>query len=299
MLAIPETAELIEHGVDWLTVTAREPHLIKALVDEGDRILSDARSQGDEVRPFNWKGFTGWCAGGVDVGVRYDCGMVRVHGRTAQLEWSNVGPLGQNWTRIDLQHTYKLKDCDVDAFICKAWRSVKHTKLHGKNVLWHYERDIKDGDTLEIGRRSSEKFGRAYNKAKESKLDHYEACIRAEGEFKGDCAKTIAMAMLRSKVPANVASGYLCQFLSERGIKLRTLPGGSLQLIGCTKSADVDRYLSWLRKSLQSGVRNAVELRGVEAVIEALGLTDHVQPKHGPFGPTDRSRRISKNGSTV
>lgn len=277
MITIPNEAVLIEHGIDWLTTTAREPKMIKRLVDEGDRIICDARSAGDDVRPFKWKGFEGWCVEGCDVGIRYDCGMVRVHGKTAHDEWSKVAHLGQNWTRIDLQQTYRITDCEVDVFLAKCWRSVKRTKLHGKPVKWHYRRDVSDGDTLEIGRRSSEKFGRAYNKAKESKMDHYERCIRFEGEFKGDCAWSIVSELMRRPNDGTANSVYLRSFLLERGISLRPLSDGSSALNCYAKPADVDRYIGWLRKCVSSGVRSAIERRGVDAVIDALGIGEMVQ----------------------
>lgn len=279
MIKLSDDAKLLEHGVDWLTCTAREPKIIKRLLAEGSRIIDEARDAGDDVRPFKWKGFEGWCVHGCDVGVRHDCGMVRVHGKTASDEWSNVAPLAQNWTRIDLQQTYRLADADVDVFLAKCWRSVKRTKLHGKPVSWHYRRDASHGDTLEIGRRQSEKFGRIYNKARESRMDHYVSCLRFEAEFKGDVAWSITKDLIYDKHPAMAGAACLRSFMLERGVSLRPLSDRSSALICYAKPADVDRYIGWLRKCVSSGVKSAVERRGLEAVVDALGLSALVAPK--------------------
>lgn len=277
-MKLPDCAQLIEHGFDWMTATATDRESGRELLRVGHRILKDARAAGDDVRVFRWKGYEGWCVEGCDVAHRYDSAMVRVHGRLANEEWWELYQVAQNITRIDLQLTYRLSSESVDHALGRAWKAVRRAKLYGKAVQWHYRRDSARGNTLEFGRRPSERFGRMYDKGLETRLDHYQNCIRLEAEFKGDVAWATLNHIVNAEIPAMAAAGHCHRFFVDRGVAPAPLPVQVAPMVAPQLERDVDRYCQWLTRCVRSGVQDVVAQRGVGAVLDALGLAQLVQP---------------------
>lgn len=285
-MKFPESTQVRECGVDWITLTAKDHTLAGTLTDVGTQLLEECRALGDEVSPFNWKGFEGWCVRGVEVATRYDCSMVRLHGREANDHWTKLSPHAQNCSRIDLQTTLSVEGEEVDHLLARIHRAVQRKKLHGKKLQWHYRRDSSRGNTVEVGRRPSQKFGRIYNKHFESKLDHYRGCARLEAELKGDEAYRVWRSLSRSPRAMLWTAGYLHTFFSDRAVEFG-IPREFCHLIECLPQArDSERKLEWLRKSVRPSVIKWIRSHDVAQVVEALGLTDYVDVKTtGPRGP--------------
>jgi hypothetical protein len=266
-------SELREWGVDWVTLTAKDRESRELMLREGKRVLDEAAAQGDDVCAFRWKGYEGWTTGGCDVANREDTAMVRLHGATAREEWWDVGQFASNCSRIDFQLTFRSQLESPAKSLARCWRAVQRSKAFGKPIEWHYRRDSKKGNTLELGRRPSEKFGRIYDKGKESKLDHYEGCIRLEVEFKGDTAWSNFNLLSSKHSPAEVIPSEVRRFFSVRGVDWGQ-PPDLLFLVKTARShRDVDRFLRYVHKCVRPGVERAVALRGIDAVCEALGLS--------------------------
>lgn len=274
-MQLPGNSELVEVGVDWLTATATDEAKGRSLLAQGERILRNCVSAGEDPSVFKWKGYDGWCVGGCDVGVRHDSVMVRVHGHLADQEWRKLVHVSQNWTRLDLQQTWRMPDQNPDVVLGKAWRSAKRAKLHGKPVQWHYERDIKRGDTLELGRRTSEQFGRLYNKHLESKLDYYANCIRMECEFKKDQARNRVLYLVKTDDVENAIARQVCTWWTDRGVSSSRLPGPALRIRSRALRQDPDKACQWLSTSVKGCVERVAARKGLPAVLKALGL-DHV-----------------------
>jgi hypothetical protein len=202
--------------------------------------------------------------------------MVRLHGMTARDDWWEVAQFAQNCSRIDFQLTFSSRLETVEKTLARAWRAVSRTKLHGKPVEWHYRRDSKKGNTLEIGRRASERFGRIYDKGKETQLDHYQGCTRLEVEFKGDAAWSRLKALSGKHSPADVIPSEVRSFFLDRGVDWPAPRDVLFQLKIARPHSDVDKFLRYLTKCVRPGVARAIDKRGLHATLEALGITEVV-----------------------
>lgn len=276
MLLAPDS-KCIEWGVDWITLTAKDREARELMLREGKRLLDQATDQGDDVSAFRWKGYEGWTTGGCDVANREDSAMVRLHGMTARDDWWDVAQFAQNCSRIDFQLTFHSKQETVEKTLARAWRAASRTKLYGKPVEWHYRRDSKKGNTLELGRRASDKFGRVYDKGKETKLDHYQGCTRLEVEFKGDAAWSRLKSLSGKHAPADVIPSEVRQFFRNRGIDWPRPPEVLFLLKNARPHCDVDKFLVYLQRCVKPGVARAVDKRGLHRTLEALGLLEAVQ----------------------
>ena len=297
-MKLPADAELIEVGIDWLTSTATDKAMRKALAAECEKILRHATRHGDELRSFHWKGYEGLCVDGCDLGIRYDSVMVRLHGATANLYWWDVMQVSQNWTRLDLQTTWRITSESVNRTLARSWRAVQQTKLRGKAVEWHYRRDSSRGDTLEVGRRCSEQFGRAYNKALESKLDHYANCFRLENEFKGGHAASRLRAIAGADNTRACIAGQVADWWQARGVVSTRLQGWSHILDVRQRPADLDSRLRWLHNSVRGCVDRCVADGRLDDVLIALGLDNVVQRRlNGPDATEQIERRIKHDAA--
>lgn len=271
-----QEAQLIECGVDWVTVTAKSRDRRKRLANVGTDMLSKAFEEGDEPKPFNWKGYEGLGTRHIELAERHDTTLLRVHGPPAFCSWVQILDHAENCTRLDVQATYRIEAESAEHTMARMWKCLARRKLHGKKIQWHYRRDSSKGNTLEIGRRASSLFGRAYDKGKESKLDHYKDCLRCEVENKAEQSKALASRIARARAPEPILAGNVCSFFHLRGVVLPATHAAAYTFVPAPHCHEIDRYLQWLRKSVRKGVARAVDRKGLYTALEALGLSEQV-----------------------
>jgi len=141
--------------------------------------------------------------------------------------------------------------------------------------------DNRSGYTLYLGSRESNVFGRIYDKYAREQLNQFRECVRYEVQYNSRLANSIAHVLMRMSSPKDGMSGYLRQFLQERGVSPPPLYMG--QLTPCVPRArtDADKKLVWLRSAVRPSVLALIAMgRGAE-VLEALGLVVDDSPNQG------------------
>lgn len=276
-----ESAGVIDCGVDYLTVTT--PELGIATVDFYEylkrvHIREDWGGQAGVIETdWAWQAYSGKTVGKLTWGSRNDGSIIRVSGSGAKT-LARISML-QFWraSRIDLQATIRIPPGeDVDTVIGNAFRAVamKRAGVEGRPYKIRLIDGAGDGDTMNIGSRSSEAFVRVYNKAKESNEPEYTNCVRVELEAKGKLARRIWADIPGGSQQDKYALELLLATDEKYGIGIIPKVGSELRRLPHIERAKttLERRLEWLRVAVQPTVKELTAAGWREDVMRALGI---------------------------
>lgn len=277
---LPEDAELMDWGVDWLTLSWPGRSAERAPSFDQLRSMYDTfvlRGElGERDKEENQGGYVGRRYGALWLGERKGDVLVRVSSWPARVFRDLLEAYQPKVTRIDVQATLRVMG-SVDDVVSRAARSSVKGRAESIGRPWkvHHINGFGDGDTANLGGRSSELYCRVYNKGAESpEQPEYMNCVRFEAECKGDLAQHV-WSELKG---AGEASGYVMVMLAElfrrRGVPdLGRFTGGERPLWDLPKmQTDTEKQLAWLERNVSGTVRKLM-LDGWGAwVYDALGL---------------------------
>lgn len=272
-------------SVDWLTVTAKEAKYQGLLFDEANRVMTALKEMGNVQKPWKMRGYEGYSCGGFRWGARHDSSICMLSGDTAQLNWPVMLAWAGKVTRLDLAVTVTLleplPDVAKDAY---DFLTLRGTVTEGRTKKYTLIVNNSGGQTMYIGSRASDQYGRLYDKGREQDKDDtipIGKIWRFEVEFKAYRADRVAAQLLevarleqthaRDQIAATVYKWYL-----SRGIKPIWFADDNtaFSMETSAKLSDEDITLQWLSRQVSPSVTRLIERgRGTE-VLEALGIAD-------------------------
>jgi len=283
------TYEVFEAGVDWITVSAFAGNSAFRLETRARRLLREQVRCGEEEKPWAMSGYTGMMAGGVQFGMRGEDVLCRLTSETAFEHWTTVYAVADNCSRLDLQVTVRVAG-EVQPTIHKHYKeAMVHSRSMKRGPKVSVFSSSDDATTLYLGDRTSDKFGRCYNKQKESKLDYYKSALRYEVEFKDDAANLVAKRLSAETDHAGAIAGLVHAFFSGRGCRLKWSAVATERLCRPRSRPSISRRLAWLGTNVRGTVVWLCE-RGLDhEVLSAIGMeawsgevrlkTKHTTPK--------------------
>jgi hypothetical protein len=161
-----------------------------------------------------------------------------------------------NITRLDLQATIRFSRDSAALARHHAQDVARNKRAGGRNVNIRTERTFGRGDTLYVGSRVSNYYGRVYDKHRESGDEQYRRCWRYEVECKHDGAQQARKAIIAAEDVSKASAALVAHWFRDRGCNVRYRPelANELAPIGAHHS-DLDTWLTWLLK----GVRPVVQ----------------------------------------
>lgn len=272
-------------SVDWLTVTAKEATYQGLLFDEANRVMDVLKRQGNVQKPWGFKGYTGYSCGGFRWGSRHDSSICMLSGDVAQMNWPVMLAWAGKVTRLDLAVTVTLLEplanVASDAY---DFLTLRGTVSGGRTRKYTLMQNNSGGQTMYVGSRASDQYGRLYDKGREQDKDDtipIGKIWRFEVEFKAYRADRIAAQLLevarfeqthaRDQIAATVYKWYL-----SRGIKpiWDADDNAAFSMETSAKLSDEEVTLEWLSRQVSPSVTRLIERgRGTE-VLEALGIAD-------------------------
>jgi hypothetical protein len=273
-LSQPEVAHVIESaGVDWITATAQKG---STRWDMSQYARAERERLMDYEIPIKQSyrlGYDGWSAEGFFHGQREGGTIIVASGAVAHRVFKNVAACSDHISRLDLQTTISLPTerphLGIQAF--SMLRAGVPSKVKVKNVC--IIESSPAGETCTIGKRSSDCYGRIYDKATEAQLGPARSVWRYEVEFKRRAAMAAAADLRRGLPAESVARSLVHDWYSARGVA----PVFQKDVSFCPQKperADVKRnVLTWFEESLSITIAKAVHRYGRERVLEALGLS--------------------------
>lgn len=265
--------EVVSTGIDYLTVTAKEPAKRESLWALGELLFDLERSDGNDPHPFDWKGYQGLSAGSVTVAVRDDGTLLRVSSALADEVWQDAARSYDSCSRIDLQVTGRFSERVSDAGALGYQTALGLSRARGQEV----ELDLRVSNThspnLYIGKRTSQLFARLYNKHEESRNDWYRDCWRWEVECKGPRAEVVLEWLKRAKDSSECISAAVYEHFVTRGVGIPWAVGPGRRLPGApTRHSDDERRLRWLQTHIRPVVLKLMARVKETTVAEAVGL---------------------------
>jgi hypothetical protein len=271
--------------VDWLTITVKGYEKRHLVMQEVQRIASDLEGQGNVRRKWGMKGYLGYNIAGLRWGIRDDSDICMLSGETAALNWEPALALAENVTRVDLAATLTLAKPKMD--VARSAYSLIITdpdKCHCKKRRFTFIENTAGGQTLYVGSRASDQFGRLYDKGCESEEN---LCAppgiiwRYEVEFKSYRAKKLAIQLAetarREETDVSEDIGtFVSQWFIGRNITPIWVGASDDMDWTCEIEAQItddDASLRWLSIQVRPTVERLLDRKRADEVFDALGIT--------------------------
>jgi DNA relaxase NicK len=267
------TRKVTGAGLDWLTVTARDILRCRELSDVAHVAAHSELELGHEEKAYEALGYRGWRCGQVAFGTRSDGAILRLSGGLTNEHWRAALHVAENVTRVDVAVDVLHEPASVrlgrEAYRAAARKSGRN----GRPPLCTIVASTDGGQTTYVGSRSSECYGRLYDKGREQKTLGPGEWWRYEVEFKGDAATWVSSTLQGDKGAATCL-GIVRHWFSSRGVDP---PPGQREIAfvkGLAPLPDDDRRLKWLREQVRPTVRLLLA-KGMQAELQkSLGLPD-------------------------
>lgn len=285
---------LYSTGVDWLTATGRAGNEGRAFRQALNRLRDEERAAGGDVKPATLRDYTGHRGEGFFVGSRRDDALVILSGPRAAARWSEYVAVASNVSRLDLQATVWTHG-EQPQLARQAWNKLRRLppgrgRPRSLTLIQSHPR----GETLNIGRRTSDAYGRLYDWAAAHTKEEARTIWRFEVEYKRHYAARKAAALAHSSDHRAFTSYEVKQWFSMRGVHVpydvSEYRYSSEVAIG-ESNRDV---LAWFESSVSKTLAKAIARYGIERVLSALDLNDKVR-----VIPERRKRRSADTARAV
>lgn len=273
------TVEWLDCGIDYITATATLQPKIKVLRDVGLELIESEASQGNSVRKWRGLGYAGTVCGSVSVGIGEQGSIVRLSSGVARDDWFSVFPWCTNVSRLDLQVTVR-QGIDAQTVLRNHWESAGRIRSQMKRPpIAKLISDHHGPQTLMLGSRQSDRYGRIYDKGLESGLPELQGAVRYELETKNAVALSLARYMAVKPSESARAIPLVLKWMQKRtdclGLTYDSAVGAPSPR---TTPRGHDR-LRWVRNCVRPCVLGLVRQTSLEQVLEALGLSEVVSVK--------------------
>lgn len=268
----PQLDGVIESvGVDWITATCNSSRRSSVYEGLAHVLLLKERALGNDVSTYAGLGYVGRTCGGVSFGRRHDGVIIQLRSELAREHFKPVAKSASNISRLDVQYTVRLAQPQPDFFHTAYYARGHVKKMRGRGVDVSLKVSEKKGDGIYIGARSSDKYGRAYDKGMDEKTDAKGHLIRLEAEFKNAYANHWATKLIRTKKMDALAGAIVNGFFKPHGIPVSTNFNQKREVL-TTQVSDDNRRLRWLSNNVRPTVERLTRKGELNQVIHALGL---------------------------
>lgn len=264
--------KVVNASVDWITCTSSTKDAKGALWNVGYRMLDRAEGEGEQTTAWHAHGYDGWTNGPVTLGARKDGCILRISGQQAGYQWLKAFAAAENCSRLDLA-----VDCELDRPVTtlarQIYQDVRHVRpSNGRPPTRSLILSGDGGSTVYVGARSSEQFGRVYDKGVQSKTCQAGTWWRWEVELKGRQSWAHAGALRSVDDHQVLLCATVAHWFRSRTHHTYTSSSKSPSILLSTERSSVDRQLLWLSQGVRPTVQRLVDRLGRDRIMFALGL---------------------------
>ena len=273
---LTEPCEITSLGVDWISVTTKDADRGYDLLRWANVMVNAMVQSGFEGRPWGMSGFIGLTCGHIQLGTRNQEALVRLGGPLAHLHWRKAYEMADNVTRIDLECTTRSARNAHHRITREVNAARRHSRRQEKGATVTTIKCTDGGYTLYLGKRSSERYGRIYDKFAQDKSEWYLNCVRYEVEYKGNLSKLVARGCYSAKDHNAAIAARLRAFFSARGLDAKWLAVPLFHEVSPQLAPTANSRLRWLRSQVRSSIRPLIDAGMLDQVLSALDLDRHV-----------------------
>lgn len=267
-------------GVDWLTMTWKNGDAdYSRCKNELENFGQKLNAANFESKFTSWQGYSGWQFGKIFLGERPDGLILRASGSDAKTAAAEIRArnISGKATRCDLQATARDRAAKND-YGCRVRKEVE--SLAGKSGRAARRRfacykDFGHDSGFTLGSRSSQRFARFYNKTLEQRGRVEKGLWRYELEYKGKQAQYVWNMTKMSANPYWLALSVVKAEFSEYGANMDFIQTGEkYERVSSYTPSSVEKSINWLANDVKNTVVKLRELGYLDAVLDALELTD-------------------------
>jgi hypothetical protein len=276
--SLPYSFDCISSGVDWITASCAPGASRRAFEAVGEELLSKGTAAGVEIQPAAVRDYVGWRAPGIFAGRRRADSLIRLSAANALAHWQTVAQHATNVSRLDLQVTVWTHG---EQPALSRWYYQRVRRLppsRGRPRSFSLIQTHPHGDTLYVGKRQSDCFGRVYDYAAAHSQGEPRTLWRYEVEYKRHLAVNHCRALRASNDHGMATESIVANWYSTRGIQQTWKSSESPHSEDVSISERERDVLSWFDTSLSKTVAGAIRRHGLRAVLDALHLSQLVIP---------------------
>lgn len=249
------------------------------------------RNAGDgQVSPAFRLGYSGLSTAGLFVGRRSSDILVQLSGPSCAPLATQAIKLSSNVSRLDLQVTVwtEGEQPHLAAWTYKQLRA--RDQGVGRPTRLTLISGHPDGETLNIGKRSSDAYLRLYDKTAEASLGVPRLLWRYEVEWKRKRARQVAMRLAEQECRPQSVCTLVHVAYTKKGVEPSFSTSGNRNAFEEPQANPTRDVLTWYRKCLSITIKTSIAKYGEPAVLDALGLSRLLQR-----GPTNANLRTRAN----
>lgn len=264
---------VISSGVDWITATNQGGDTARCSDEFADHEFSRVLDEGGRVVPESRLGYTGYVANSFFYGHHARGRLLMASGSQAHNLYRSIANLSHNVSRIDLQATVwthgEQPNLAVQGYHVVKGRAPASQHVRNCTLITSQP----SGDTLNVGKRKSDQYGRIYDKATEGQLGTPRTVWRYEVEYKRRPANVALSHLRASECDKALASEVVWRWFERRGIRPIYAPPSPSEILSFSLAKEERDTLRWFRDTVSVTVARMVKEHGREVVLEALGLS--------------------------
>lgn len=272
VLSLPHQIE--SSGVDWITASAPRAREFEPLYEQGRELVIAERDIGNDVSVWKWQGYHGVKCGGASVGRRRDGVIIQLRSDTAREHWREIIPHAANVSRIDLQLTARLDEAHAELIRAQYARLRRAKNLRGRPVEATLIDSRSRGSSLYLGRRSSDRFARMYDKGGEERSAEPGKLIRWELELKKKTALQMASELARAESVDAVAAATVSEHFRSRRVQCIELTLQGLATPRPPATTSNATKMAYLRAVVAPMLVKLLKSYTLAEVMASLGLDD-------------------------
>jgi DNA relaxase NicK len=271
---------VLESQVDWLTCSGYSQTNRHELADLAVELSQPEIAAGNKLQRFELNGYKGFRSGRVRCGSRENATLLQLSGQVAEDNLALAAHFADHITRVDLAVTARTPILDetvgANAYQLASW----HYEQHPNSALPWRVQDAATGETVYLGSRESDAFGRLYNKSAESlargdsvNAEWYRNCWRYEVEYKGSLAASAVLLLNRAGHRAAHTQGTVFEYFSAHGVEpIFGHDDNRVLRPGFSRRSDYDTRLAWFQRSVAPAIAWCLDNGDQAKVLDALGL---------------------------
>lgn len=266
-------------NIDWITVTTRED----SIGHEWQEIYQHQRQKAEvqmlltsekrwKIMSYEGNGYPG----SIRVGFSEKLGWIVIASSSSADIWKKLVGSKARVTRIDLAVTQSLL-IEIEEVPRRYYEALSENDIAIRN--YSLIQNKKKGQTLYVGSRRSEKFGRLYDKGAESGQALPGFRYRWEVEYKKPSSDELARALSAVKErEAETITAMVFEFFDQRGVPpLFPKSGHVVSLSTQARVTSLDRKLNWIRSQVRPSIGEIIMAGRTRELFEAFGIeiSDH------------------------
>lgn len=274
------STHVLESQLDWLTATTRDRRKARKLVKYAKNVEVVETVAGNRSRPFPLGNYVGYRCGRVGWGENVSGALVQLSGQLAQEHFFQICQISDAYTRLDIAVTVQTDTYAPDVgrtsyHQARAWRA-DHPRAAAATLVENTD----GGSTCYVGKRSSDRYLRIYDKQAETiasqdaaAIDRYSKCWRYELELHDTAATAIRDALLRTENRARWIADYVAYHCRAHGIEPIFQSDQPPRLPhGFRRRSDRDSRLEWISRTVAPTIKWLLDTTPADELADRLGL---------------------------